>query len=343
MIDSCSHAIRENCFTNKGLEEHLNYASGALKSVLFGDPKFVMGNKMSSNRRFSLLQYQELQSTFKIQSSHLREFYAHFKIGSEEYASTISELNTFISTLCTELGKVSFGGTAFKSLREMKNVFALDLIGFLKKYGINNSFMNLCSKLHSTVAGKYTNIASRLIEQIHQPGSHEYNALKNNFISISMNTLNFFIHEQMKTESGLNCDKRAMKLFDQHFYVEIVKHYFLQDRSFREKCIGIDRKKTFELEVAVSLQTALLFDLFRSDDCDCIAGALDGATRQRNKVESFSRFCFNSSWDCFKNTLAILVHVNYTRRKMGESHCQLTLEALVVIVLKLCPILRILG
>ena len=85
---------------------------------------------------------------------------------------------------------------------EMK-ILAADLIGYLKNYGINNSFKRLCSKLHSTVHGKHTNIAGNLIEQIHQSGRHEYSNLKNDFSSISINTLNLFIHEQMNSKRVL--------------------------------------------------------------------------------------------------------------------------------------------
>ena len=72
--------------------------------------------------------------------------------------------------------------------------------------------------------------------------------------------------------------------------MEVVKHYFLQDSDSSEKHGGIDRKKMFELDIAVCLQVALLFDLFGNDDCVCLAGALDRATRQRSRVGSFPLF-----------------------------------------------------
>ena len=46
----------------------------------------------------------------------------------------------------------------------------------------------------------------------------------------------------------------------------------------------------YELDIAMCLEVALLFDLFGNDDCVCLAGALDRATRQRSRVGSFFLF-----------------------------------------------------
>ena len=45
VIDIYNHTIPEKCFTSKELEDHLKYAIVALKSVMFGNPKFVMDTR----------------------------------------------------------------------------------------------------------------------------------------------------------------------------------------------------------------------------------------------------------------------------------------------------------
>ena len=73
-------------------------------------------------------------------------------MGLEEYASTLSELNTFISAR-VKSWKGFVWRYCFQIYHGNENIFAADLIGYLKNYGINNSFKRLCSKLHSTVHG----------------------------------------------------------------------------------------------------------------------------------------------------------------------------------------------
>ena len=105
----------------------------------------------------------------------------HSKICLEEYASTLSELNTFISALCKELGKVSFGGTSFKSLMEIKDIFAADLLGYLKNYGVSSSFKRLKAQSYIQRYMESTQISLVVLSNKYINCRHEYSDLKNNF------------------------------------------------------------------------------------------------------------------------------------------------------------------
>ena len=76
-----------------------------LKSVMFGNPKFVMDTKISSNRHFLCCNIKSYDRHLQFSLPNFEKYCAHSKICLEEYASTLSELNTFISALCKELGK----------------------------------------------------------------------------------------------------------------------------------------------------------------------------------------------------------------------------------------------